>query len=1120
MKTTKRALFSSVMALILCFSMLVGTTFAWFTDEVKSDVNKIVAGNLDVDVVTTADDKSIENQSVLFDEIKLWEPGVVAYENITVKNLGTLALKYQLSVNFDKENYVIEADGTVTDNCLADVLMVSVIEETIDAALSRKEVLTKAGEGVLLSELVKSGELESLKNQNYAIIIWWPQSANDDTFNINNGKTTTDGEALHINLGIKLLATQLAAEEDSFGKDYDNGAFIPVAPEALPENGDDLVLYGSAESKTTVTVPAAVAEALKETGVTSLSVEVSAPVVDTNTNTVTYTTVELVDQKGDEVDLSNSTAKLTVKLYVGDLFAQGEQVEVYHDGAFVTYATVDANGYIAYEVSHFCEVSVKVAEEVVLDNTIDSVKEFMAFAAAVNAGNSYKDQTVVLGADLDLAGVTWTPIGTSSNPFKGTFDGNGKVIKNLSVLMAGKSNVGLFGVTTDGEIKNVTVENAKVAGRLNVGVVAGTPYTSKYTNITVKGHVEVDGMAYVGGVGGKNAYANWNNVTVNVDATSYVNANSVENGTAYRTYVGGVVGFNGEGGHSFTNITSNINVFGSTCDVGGAFGIAHYGNKFENVTVSGNVEIYAAEDATEAEEMGGIAGVWHNADGYTVTFTNCAFTGKLTANVSANLSNNTIVGAPYNVGTKGKLVVDGNEVAASAQTLQALLNAATGDATIKLFSDIRGDVIVTQKEGVNVVIDGNGYKYDGTIYIYGQARHDGDETLTIKNINFITKGAKDFISSNSTDSDKRYAHNVTVENCTFTGAEGFGSVGMRYRQAFNMSVVNCTGTNLHSLIQATGGNSITVTGSTLNGCKNGMSFGTTENVTVKNNTINSVGEYGYGIRVDASGAYEATITGNTISADVCVLLRKATGAYTATLTGNTLKADVHAIMATSADYEEGKGYPAATGALNVTVDGSELVCTADQLVAALEAKNDVVFGNDIKIEPAKMSNAYGKTGINVKNGQTIDGNGYTLNIQGAGGTWDSGINTTGGLIKNLTVTGSFRGIFINHTSEYSEKVVLENVTIGGNGTVYTISCDQGLYQGIEATNCTFNGWTSFAKTAGEAKFVNCSFGEGSGYAYCRPYSDTEFVNCTFSEGYAVDTTRATVTFTNCANPNE
>ena len=197
------------------------------------------------------------------------------------------------------------------------------------------------------------------------------------------------------------------------------------------------------------------------------------------------------------------------------------------------------------------------------------------------------------------------------------------------------------------------------------------------------------------------------------------------------------------------------------------------------------------------------------------------------------------------------------------------------------------------------------------------------------------------------------------------------------------------------------------------------------------------------------------------------------------------------------------------------VDGVLTVSTADQLIMALEAGENVLLANDIKIDPANMSNAYGKTGINVKNGQTIDGGGHILNIKGAGGTWDSGINTTGGVIKNITVTGSFRGIFINHNSDHSEKVVLENVTIGGNGTVYTISCDQGLYQGIEATNCTFNGWTSFAKTAGEAKFVNCSFGEGSGYKYCRPYSNTEFVNCIFCPGYAVDQTQATVTFTDC-----
>ena len=283
----------------------------------------------------------------------------------------------------------------------------------------------------------------------------------------------------------------------------------------------------------------------------------------------------------------------------------------------------------------------------------------------VSAADSFKGKTFQLIDDVDLDNHEWTPIGNSTNPFKGTFDGNGKTVKNL-LITGNNSNVGLFGMTTEGEIKNLAVENAKVSGRLNVGVVAGTPYTSKYTDITVRGHVEVNGMAYVGGVGGKNAYADWANITVDVDEASYVNANSIENGTAYRSYVGGVVGFNGEGGHSFKNITSNIDVKGSTIDVGGLFGIAHYGNQFEDCSCSGDVEIYAAEDADGAEEIGGIAGVWMDSVEGNVTFTNVSFTGEVTTNIEREtIWYGNLFGKPYNNNGKGKLIVDGIEMIAN-----------------------------------------------------------------------------------------------------------------------------------------------------------------------------------------------------------------------------------------------------------------------------------------------------------------------------------------------------------------------------------------------------------------------------------------------------------------------
>lgn len=197
------------------------------------------------------------------------------------------------------------------------------------------------------------------------------------------------------------------------------------------------------------------------------------------------------------------------------------------------------------------------------------------------------------------------------------------------------------------------------------------------------------------------------------------------------------------------------------------------------------------------------------------------------------------------------------------------------------------------------------------------------------------------------------------------------------------------------------------------------------------------------------------------------------------------------------------------------VDGvklPEVVNDDDALIAALANGKDVILADDVKIEPASMSNAYGATGINVKNGQAINGNGNVLDIKGAGGTWDSGICTSGGLIENITVTGSFRGIFVKKDAAHNETVVLNNVTL--SGTTYTISCDSGSGAGLVATNSTFNGWTSYAKTIGEVSFTDCSFGAGNGYAYCRPYAPTTFVGCDFEAGYKIDA-RAAVTFENC-----
>lgn len=230
-KTARRAFISSVISLILCCSMLVGTTFAWFTDEVTTGMNTIAAGNLDVELL--ADGNKVDSATKLFDDVTLWEPGVVLYENLQVANVGTLALKYRLSLNFGNEN-------DLNGHKLSEVLKIAVIDKVADNA-TREEVLEAAkaaladlpeGSGTL-ANFTELGELEAGETgTEKTFVIFWEPNANeiDNLYNANNGQVTSDGKELHIEFGVKLEATQKMSEEDSFGPDYDEPAnFLPKA---------------------------------------------------------------------------------------------------------------------------------------------------------------------------------------------------------------------------------------------------------------------------------------------------------------------------------------------------------------------------------------------------------------------------------------------------------------------------------------------------------------------------------------------------------------------------------------------------------------------------------------------------------------------------------------------------------------------------------------------------------------------------------------------------------------------------------------------------------------------------------------------------------------------------
>ena len=222
-KATKRALLTSVMALVMCVVMLVGTTFAWFTDTASTAVNKIQAGNLDIELqyatawdnttgAPTGWDKA-EGKTLTFktkdnraaDKI-LWEPGCT-YElpELRIVNKGNLALKYKISISGAKD--------ATPENDKNDLKLLDVIDWTYsvsgaggDATAvlgTERHLAAKTGEADVFDTLTIKGQMQTSAGNDY------------------------QGMAIE-GIAITVVATQDTVESDSFSKDYDKDATYPV----------------------------------------------------------------------------------------------------------------------------------------------------------------------------------------------------------------------------------------------------------------------------------------------------------------------------------------------------------------------------------------------------------------------------------------------------------------------------------------------------------------------------------------------------------------------------------------------------------------------------------------------------------------------------------------------------------------------------------------------------------------------------------------------------------------------------------------------------------------------------------------------------------------------------
>lgn len=232
-KSTKRALLSSVVAIVLCFVMLLGSTYAWFTDSVTSANNIITSGSLDVKLEYSTDGETwteVDADTQVFEKDAHWEPGYTQAVAFRVSNVGNLAVKYQLSTNVYSETGSVNVYGD--EFLLSDYLEVytgepvaaegTISEILMSMILGDREAALGKGTYMEQSDFGKNigGNDDLLPGESHIMYLAITMPADVG----NEANAATDAVAPKITFGVTLVATQTTYESDGFGKDYDANA--------------------------------------------------------------------------------------------------------------------------------------------------------------------------------------------------------------------------------------------------------------------------------------------------------------------------------------------------------------------------------------------------------------------------------------------------------------------------------------------------------------------------------------------------------------------------------------------------------------------------------------------------------------------------------------------------------------------------------------------------------------------------------------------------------------------------------------------------------------------------------------------------------------------------------
>ena len=433
-KTTKRALIVSVISLLLSFTMLLGTTYAWFTDSVTSTNNIIKSGNLDVELywsTDTSDWKKVDADTNVFSN-ELWEPGHTEVVYLKVVNEGSLALKYQLGVNIAEELGSVNVYGK--NFKLSDFIMYGTVKGKTNAFGTREDAIAKLTSAQKLnvpfasnSELYPADNTLGKASEEYiTLVVYMPETVGNDA---NHAK---DADVPTIKLGINLFATQQMAENDSFGNDYDANAILPwdstVDTEWYDESKSEYVLYTAEEL--------AGFSALVYGG-----------------NNMSGKTVKL----GADINLGNLPWTP-----IGRMIHTGGKEE---NSTF--YGNFDGQGHTVYNLNV---------------NTVDELDDSDKGAGLFGAITGNVSNVNVVNATINTA--HWA--GAIAGSIQGTIENCS--VENVTINCLPESINGawdngdkagaIVGYASKGEIKNCTVGKTTITGYRDLGAIAGASYNS------------------------------------------------------------------------------------------------------------------------------------------------------------------------------------------------------------------------------------------------------------------------------------------------------------------------------------------------------------------------------------------------------------------------------------------------------------------------------------------------------------------------------------------------------------------------------------------------------------------------------------------------------------------